>query len=264
MPKVKVNGINMYYELHGKGDPVVLVQGLGGNHTFWEPNLPQLVKRHRIVLLDYRGAGLTDKPKMAYSTKMFADDIAGLMDALDIPKAHVVGRSMGGCIGQWLGIQHPKKLRSLILAATWGCADGMLTLCLNNWAKIVARSGLGGLFPHILPWCWTRDFFEPKNAKELAKLKRLVYSNRQPRDAFIRQSLAGQRHDAIRYLSRITAPTLVVVGEADILTPRKFSDEIVAAIPAAKLHLIPGLGHAFYEERPEVFNRVALDFWARH
>lgn len=264
MPRVKVNGLNMYYELHGKGDPVVLIQGLGGNHTFWNPNLPQLVKRHRVLLLDYRGAGLTDKPKMAYSTKMFADDIGGLMDALDITRAHVVGRSMGGCIGQWLGIRHPKKVRSLILAATWGRADGMLKLCLDNWARIVARSGLGGLFPHILPWCWTRDFFEPKNATALARLKKLVYANRQPRDAFIRQSLAGKRHDAIRHLSRIQAPTLVVVGEADILTPRKLSDEIVAGISTAKLHLIPGLGHAFYEEKPEVFNRVALDFWACH
>jgi 3-oxoadipate enol-lactonase len=264
MPKVKVNGLNMYYELHGQGDPVILIQGLGGNHTFWNPNLPQLVKRHRIVLLDYRGAGLTDKPKMAYSTKMFADDIAGLMEALDIPRAHVVGRSMGGCIGQWLGIRHPTKVRSLILAATWGRADGMLKLCLDNWSRIVARSGLGDLFPHILPWCWTRDFFEPENATALARLKKLVYANRQPREAFIRQSLAGQRHDAIRHLSRIQAPTLVVVGEADILTPRRLSDEIVARIPTARLHLIPGLGHAFYEEKPEVFNRVALDFWARH
>jgi 3-oxoadipate enol-lactonase len=222
------------------------------------------VKRHRIVLLDYRGAGLTDKPKMTYSTKLFADDIADLMDALDIPRAHVVGRSMGGCVGQWLGIRHPTKVRSLILAATWGRADGMLKLCLDNWAQIVATNGLGGLFPHILPWCWTRTFFEPEYAKALAKLKKLVYANRQPRDAFIRQSLAGQRHDAIRHLPRIKAPTLVVVGTVDILTPRAFSDEIVARIPTAKLHLIPGLGHAFYEEKPQVFNRVALDFWARH
>jgi pimeloyl-ACP methyl ester carboxylesterase len=140
----------------------------------------------------------------------------------------------------------------------------MLKLCLDNWSKIVARQGLGGLFDHILPWCWTRGFFEPRNARALAKLKRLVYANRQPRDAFVRQSLAGRRHDAIRHLPRIKAPTLVVVGEADILTPRKFADELVARIPGARLELVPGLGHAFYEERPEVFNRVALEFWARH
>ena len=113
MPKAKVNDINMCYELHGEGDPVVLIQGLAGNRTFWKPNLPDLIKRYRILLLDYRGAGDTDKPDMPYSTRMFADDIAALMEEIDFPRAHIVGRSMGGCIAQWLGIAHPDKVRSL-------------------------------------------------------------------------------------------------------------------------------------------------------
>ena len=262
MPKAKVNDINMYYELHGAGDPVVLIQGLGGNHTFWQPNLPNLIKKHQILLLDYRGAGDSDKPDMPYSTRLFADDIAALMEALDIPRAHIVGRSMGGCIAQYLGISHPDKVRSLVLAATWGRADEALKLCLANWSKIVEFVGLEGLFDHVLPWCWTREFFEPKHAEELAELKRLVYANRQPRDAFVRQSLAGQEHDALSGLSKISASTLVVVGEVDILTPRALSDAIEARIPNAELVMVPGLGHAFYEEKPEIFNDIALNFWA--
>jgi pimeloyl-ACP methyl ester carboxylesterase len=263
MPKTLVNGIEMYYEFHGDGSPVVLIQGLGGNHTFWEPNLPQLVKRHRILLLDYRGAGDTDKPDMPYSTRLFADDIAGLMDAVGIRNAHIVGRSMGGCIAQWLGIAHPQKVRSLILAATWGRADGMLRHTLSGWTRIVEMEGLPGLLDQILPWCWSRAFFEPEQAKELATLKQLVMQNRQPADAFRRQSLAGQEHDALAELRKIRTPTAVMVGEDDILTPRKFADELVRLIPGAELMLLPRLGHAFYEERPAVFNNAALGFWAR-
>lgn len=263
MAKVKVNGIEMYYELHGSGDPVVLIQGLGGNHTFWSPNLPELSRSHRVLLLDYRGAGETDKPDMPYSTRMFADDIAALMAELSLPRAHVVGRSMGGCIAQWLGVEHADRVRSLILAATWARADGCLKLLLANWANIVDMAGLPGLLEQILPWCWTRGFFEPERAQELAALRDLVLANRQPAYAFRRQSAAGQEHDALDELSRITAPTLVMVGEQDILTPRELSDDIVARVPNAELRLIPELGHAFYEERPEVFNEQALKFWAR-
>ena len=263
MPKTRVNGIEMYYELRGEGVPVVLIQGLGGNHTFWEPNLPQLVKRCRILLLDYRGSGNTDKPEMAYSTRMFADDIAALMDAVGMKQAHIVGRSMGGCIAQWLGIAHPEKVQSLILAATWGRADGMLRHTLAGWARVVELDGLPGLLDQILPWCWSRAFFEPEKADELATLKKLVMQNRQPADAFRRQSLAGQEHDALAQLHTIRAPTMVMVGEDDILTPRKFADEMVRLIPNAELILLPRLGHAFYEERPEVFNNGALGFWTR-
>lgn len=264
MPKVKVNDIQMYYEIHGTGDPVVLIQGLAADRTFWGPNLSGLIKKHQILLLDYRGAGDTDKPATPYSTKMFADDIAGLLEAVGIAPAHIVGRSMGGCIAQWLGILHPTRVRSLILAATWARADAFLRRSLRAWTSLVEKQGLEGLFEQALLWCYTRDFFEPENARALEGLEKLVFANRQPADAFRRQSLAGQEHDALDRLPRITAPTLVVVGEQDILTPRKLSEELAAMIPKAELRVLPSLGHAFYEQRPEVFNRLALEFWARN
>ncbi len=265
MPKARVGGIDMYYELHGSGGvPVVLIQGLGANRTFWEPNLPALVERHRILLLDYRGSGDTDKPDGAYSTRQFADDIAALMGAVGFPKAHVVGRSMGGCIAQWMGIAHADKVRSLILAATWGRADGMLRRALASWANLLEKTGTEGLFEQAFLWCYTRDFFEPRNAAALNALDTLVKGNRPPADAFRRQSLAGQEHDALDRVSSIRAPTLVVVGEEDILTPRTFSEELAARIPGAELKALPKLGHAFYEQEPTVFNRLAEEFWSRH
>lgn len=265
MPKTRVNGIEMYYEIHGAGgEPVVLIQGLGANRMFWQPNLPALAAKHRILLLDYRGSGDTDKPNEAYSTAQFADDIAALMEAVGFPRAHVVGRSMGGCIAQWLGIAHPDKVRSLILAATWGRADGMLRQALESWANLLERAGTEGLFEQAFLWCYTRDFFEPENAAALSALKTLVGGNRPPADAFRRQSRAGQAHDALERLAAIRTPTLVVVGQEDILTPRKFSEELAARIRGAELRVLPGLGHAFYEQAPPVFNELAEAFWTRH
>jgi 3-oxoadipate enol-lactonase len=265
MPKARVHDIDMYYEVHGDaGAPVVLIQGLGANRTFWNPNLPSLVERHRILLLDYRGSGDTDKPAGPYSTRQFADDIARLMDAVGFPRAHVVGRSMGGCIAQWMGIHHPDKVRSLILAATWARADGMLRRTLESWANLLEKAGTEGLFEQAFLWCYTRDFFEPRHAASLAALDTLVTGNRPPADAFRRQSRAGQEHDALGRLSSIRAPTLVLVGREDILTPPKFSEELAGRIPGAELKVLGGLGHAFYEQAPEVFNQAAEEFWSRH
>jgi pimeloyl-ACP methyl ester carboxylesterase len=171
---------------------------------------------------------------------------------------------MGGCIAQWLGIAHPDKVRSLILAATWGRADGMLKRALESWANLLEKAGTEGLFEQAFLWCYTRDFFEPRNATALAALDTLVRGNRPPPDAFRRQSRAGQAHDAIERLSAIKAPTLVMVGEEDILTPRAFSEELAARIPGATLDVLPRLGHAFYEQSPEAFNDRAEAFWRRH
>lgn len=265
MPKARVNGIDMYYEDHGvDADPVVLIQGLGANRTFWEPNLPALVERHRILLLDYRGSGDTDRPAGTYSTKQFADDIAALMDTVGFPKAHVVGRSMGGCIAQWMGIAHPDKVRSLILAATWGRADGMLRRTLESWANLLEKAGVEALFEQAFLWCYTRDFFEPRHAAALKALDTLVRGHRPPPDAFRRQSRAGQEHDALDRLGSIAAPTLVLVGEEDILTPPRFSKELAERIPDGTLRVLERLGHAFYEQEPEVFNQAAEEFWSRN
>lgn len=200
---------------------------------------------------------------MPYSTRLFADDIVGLMDAVGISCAHIVGRSVGGCIAQWLAMAHPEKVRNVIIAATWGRADAFFKRSLRGWTNLVEKLGLPGLFEQALLSCYTRDFFEPQNSAALEELEKLVSANQQPAEAFARQSLAGQEHDALGERHKIQAPTLVVVGQEDILTPPKFSEELATRIPGAVLTVLPGLGHAFYEQRPVMFNELALKFWAR-
>ena len=117
--KVKVNDINMYYEIHGEGFPLVMIQGIGQSSLMWPPIfLDEVSKSFKIIIFDNRGAGRTDKPDIEYSIKMFADDTIGLMDALNIERAHVLGYSMGGIIAQELVLNYPKRVEKLVLCST--------------------------------------------------------------------------------------------------------------------------------------------------
>jgi len=119
MPKVKVNDIQMYYEVKGEGFPLVMIQGLGGNLEGWDPRLVEGLSKHfKLILFDNRGAGRTDLSKGEYTIRLFADDTADLMSALGVPKAHILGISMGRMIAQELTINYPQKVSKLILCST--------------------------------------------------------------------------------------------------------------------------------------------------
>src|SRR5208337_2487529 len=119
MPTVKVNDINMYYEVSGEGEPLVLIAGLGTDLTVYERVIGCLSKKFRVLAFDNRGVGRTDKPDIPYSIEMMADDTAALMNAAGFRKAHVLGISMGGRVAMGLALQHPEMVRSLVLASTF-------------------------------------------------------------------------------------------------------------------------------------------------
>ena len=123
MPKANLGNCEIYYEEHGQGAPLLLVSGLGGVASYWKPNLPALAKKHRVILHDHRGTGASTHSKMAYSVDQMTDDLVRLMDHLKIERAHLVGHSTGGAIGQTLAIRSPERLDKLVLFATWTKAD---------------------------------------------------------------------------------------------------------------------------------------------
>ena len=115
--KVRVDDVNLYYEIYGQGDPLVLIAGTGISCAPWRVfQVPEFSRHYQVVIYDHRGLGRSDKPDMPYSTRLFAKDCASLMDALAIPKAHIMGHSMGGRVAQWLALDHPEKVRSLVLS----------------------------------------------------------------------------------------------------------------------------------------------------
>jgi len=119
MSTIKANGIELYYEVHGDGPPLLLIMGLGANATAWWKQVPALSQRYTVIAFDNRGAGRSEKPSGAYSIPQMADDAAALMDALAIPASHVFGMSLGGMIAQEFALRHPERVRALILGGTW-------------------------------------------------------------------------------------------------------------------------------------------------
>jgi aminoacrylate hydrolase len=255
MPKAN----DIYYEEHGSGEPLLLVSGLGGTAAYWKPNLPALAAKYRVIVHDHRGAGSSTHSKIRYSVDQMTDDVVRLMDHLEIERAHLVGHSTGGAIGQTLAIEHPERLRKLVLFATWTKADKFFrqlfaarrALLTQVGKEAYVRAGTLFLFP---PW-WIRA-----NERLLEERERLTLA------AFAPPEVVASRIDAIvafdrsSELARIKAPTLVLCAKDDFITPAYFSEELAQKIPGAKLVILPEGGHCASETALEAFNRSVLQF----
>lgn len=264
MPKVRVGEIEMYYIEAGSGDPLVLIMGFGGDHLAWGFQVPVFAERHRVVAFDNRGAGQTDAPDAAYSTRTMADDTVGLMDRLGIERAHVLGVSMGGMIAQEIAINHPGRVRTLQLHCTYARADRYTQVRADIWEMLRRKLTREESMRAVMPW-----LFEPASYNERPDFVETIIANGlanpypQSLAGFVRQREAVSAHDALDRLDRITCPTLVSTGERDGLVSPQFSREIAARIPGAEFQTLPG-GHVYFWEFPEAFNRMCLEFLAKH
>jgi pimeloyl-ACP methyl ester carboxylesterase len=263
MPKVKVGDINMYYEVQGqaKGEPLVLIAGMGGDLTSWTFQEREFSKKYKVILFDNRGAGRTDAPDKPYSIRMMADDTVGLLTALNIQNAHIVGVSMGGYISLELAINYPQKVKSLSLLTAAADQTPVGRYFTETRVKM-AQEGVSPetLTMYSLLWVYTDKFFEDPKRVQAAIDARLNWPYKQPLYALARQVEACARHRTKERLSQITAPTLVLVGKEDILLPVKVSEVIAAGIPNAKLVILEGGGHGFCTEIPHKVNHAVLNF----
>ena len=264
MPRVTVGDIEMYYVEVGDGDPVVLIMGFGGDHQAWGFQVPALVASHRVIAFDNRGAGQTDAPDHPYSTKQMAADTAGLMDALGIERAHVIGVSMGGMIAQELAIGFPSRVRSLQLHCTYARPDNYVRALIAAWrtARVVLDDAAA--LRTIAPWLFCAATYDERpEFVEMLLEQAAANPYRQTRVGFLRQSEAVEHHDALDRLSAIRCPTLVSVAADDILVPPRFSRALAERIPGAELQVLPAGGHVYFWEHPDAFNELCLKFLAR-
>jgi 3-oxoadipate enol-lactonase len=265
MPKVRVGDIEMFYVEVGRGEPLVLVMGFGGDHLAWGLQLPAFAQRHRVIAFDNRGAGQTDAPDHPYTVRMMAEDTAGLMDKLGIGRAHVVGVSMGGMIAQELALNHPQRVQSLHLGCTLARPDAYLQAVSAAWRELRARLDREATLRAIGPWLFAAvTYNERPEFVETIFQSALANPHPQTLTGFLRQGEAIQHHDTLDRLASIRCPTLVSAAEDDILVPPRLSRELAARIPGAVLHVVPGAGHVYFWERPEDFNALSLDFFANH
>ena len=261
MPKVKVQGIDLYYEVHGSGYPMVLIRGLGSNADHWYCQGPAFSSSYRVVTFDNRGIGRSDKPDVSYTIPMMAGDAAGLMDVLGITKGHVLGLSMGGMIAQEIALRYPEKVNGLVLACTHCGGDhavgpsddvgGLLAEYVLTGSREAARNAAICIFAE-------RTF---KEAPEVVQRHQEI-SARFPAtsDVLTRQWEAIQGHDVWEELSQIRNPTLVLTGNEDVLVPPENSKILAERIPDSRMQVIEGGGHQFLVEQADAFNRAVLDF----
>ena len=263
MPKVKVGDIEVYYEVHGDGFPLVMIMGLSANIDWWDPRLiHETSKRYKTVVFDNRGAGRTDKPKVTFTIKMFADDTTGLMDVLNIGRAHVLGISMGGMIAQELAFNHPDKVEKLVLCSTTcGGSNAIpptpqaLGILMRPWNGMTDKEVIGSMNSIL----FTDDFVKSNTAYMGAVTQQLLKAP-MPEDAYRRQVAAISNFDMYDRLGAIRAPTLVMHGRKDILVPPENAKILADKIPAAKLIYFENSAHALFSQESDKVNKALLDF----
>jgi pimeloyl-ACP methyl ester carboxylesterase len=261
MPQQNVNGIKIYYEIHGSGEPLLLIMGIRRNIEWWYKQLPDLSAHYRVIVFDNRGSGRTDKPAGEYSIEQFADDTAGLMRSLGIQHAHVLGYSMGGYIAQELAITHPHMVDSLILVSTGAGGARAVTMSADRAEKF---ADIQGLTPEEILQknmdIFFSDRFLSNHPDEVRIFSELSMRWYQPAEAFVQQFNACQKHDTVTRIHLIKAPTLILSGEDDPLIPPQNSMILKELMPQAQLKMFPTLRHCFFIEASGLFNQTVLSF----
>ena len=266
MPKVKVGDINIYYEIHGKGEPLVMIAGFTMSTAFWFKAVPVFSREYRLVVFDNRGAGQSDKPDVPYTIDMMTDDLAGLLDAIGIDSAHIFGHSMGGAIAQQFALRYPRRVRGLILAST---GFGGPHAVINNNPEVkpfFERMPSLPLKEVVMEWLrlfWIQDFID-NNPGFVQELIAKITEHPTPPHGQMRQGQAIASHNTYERLPEIKAPTLVITGDADILVPAENARIMASRIPGAELVILKNMGHHFMFEAEDESNRVMLDFLRRH
>ena len=263
LPKVKINDINIYYEIHGEGFPLVMILGFVENVFWWHHDLiSKLSEEFKVVLFDNRGAGRTDKPRNDYSIKLFADDTVGLMDALKIEKAHVFGHSMGGCTAQELVLNYPEKVGKLILCSTSCGGSKQVIGSEYAWRLITGQLKQYRIFElvnGIMEILFTEEFIQ-NNPKMVKETYQKIVRAPIPIHAYRRQFKALMSFSAWVKLKRVKSPTLILHGKHDILLPSQNADILANRIPGSKKIIFENSNHGPHFDNVEELAQIMLDF----
>ena len=254
MPISQIRGLKIHYRVHGHGDPLLLIMGYRGSGYMWGEELLAPLSRHfSVITFDNRGTGKSDKPNMPYTLPMMADDAAGLLEHLGIQQANVFGVSMGGMIAQELALRYPKRIDRLILGCTH-CGGPFATLpplpvlqTLLTPPNLPREEAIRRQWPVM----FSPEFVE-NNPAFFDQLTQRALAHPTPLYTAMRQAMAIQRFNTYGRLFQITAPTLVTSGSDDILVPPANAYLLADRIPNAVLEMIPGTGHGFFWQSPEI------------
>ncbi len=265
MPHAQTNNIKLYYELHGRGEPLVLIPGLGYDGWMWHRMIPGLAERYQVIRIDNRGVGQSDKPAGPYTAAMLAADVVGLLDALGLPKAHIMGHSMGGFIAQAFALDYPDRVDRLILSATNFGGPRHVPISTEAMAVLMDMSGdpIERLRRGIAVSC--APGFVDVNPELVEQW--VNYRVAHPIDpAGYQAQLAiglGLIAEAAAFdhrLTTVTAPTLILFGAEDKVVPPANAPLLADRIPGAQVEILPHAGHFFPFETPAAANAAVIGF----
>lgn len=274
MPIARLPDTPMAYELRGSGVPIVLVAGTGYPGATWHPDLVErLARRHAVLTFDHRGTGDTPPGPGRYATRGFAADAVALMDGLGLEAAHVVGHSMGGRVAQWMALDHPGRVRSLVLAATGPGQfnpDKPVTrgIPLHTARDMIELGYEGYMARHIADTFFTPEFVAA-HPDRVDWLVRAFWEHRPTLEEYLRHVIARQEHQTADRLADIGMPALVLIGDRDTHQGGtgvhwEQSAFLMAHLPNAEQRVVEGASHGYFWQLPEVSADIVLDWAARH
>lgn len=266
MPFATINNIVLYHELHGPTDapPLVLIAGRSSEHSAWLPNLRDLSKAFRVLVFDHRGVGRSTISTPGYTTRDMAADTLGLMRRVGFERAHVVGASMGGYIAQEIAVMEPQRIGALVLAGTVAHSDAWLDNVWTMTQRLAASEDLREIRVRLsLLLSFGPDFLSRPGILDGLVQYGVDKPTHQTPEGLQGHIVACRSHDTRGRLGKITAPTLVLAGEQDMLMPADRVRQLAEQIPGASFQTLPG-GHSFMTESSDEFNRVVSEFLAAH
>lgn len=249
MPYVEANGISLYYEEHGEGEPLVFISGLGRNHSSWAPVIPAFVDTRRCIVFDNRGTGRSAVPPGPYAIEELADDLSELLNAVGVESADCIGVSLGASVLQALSYRHPEKVRRAVLVSAFPSYTQLQEAWLDAGVAL-RRSGASAKAVSVsgLPWVFTPRLLS--DHAEAVKFVEMALNEEHPTslEGFLAQAAAIRVFDSRPHLGAIGAPVLILVGAEDVLTPVHQSVEMAELIPNCQLRVLARGGHGMMGE----------------
>ena len=261
MPRVSVNGLKIFYEIEGDGEPVVLIPGFAAGRWIWFKQTPELSRNFRVTVFDPRGVSASDKPEGPQTIGQLADDVAALLQTIGIDSAHIVGASFGGFVAQEFALKYPAMTRKLVLCCTSFGGPNHVSPGLETLAALASTKKLNSeerMRANLL-LAFTPEYVQTEVA-EVDRIVQLRATNEVPEHIYLSQLQAAVNFNAESRVQQITCPTLVLSGDADVIVPVQNSLNLAGKIPGAMLCIIHGGSHTFFIEQAREFNNIVTDF----
>lgn len=264
MADFNVNEQNIFYVEQGKGSPVILIHGLAGDHSAWKPQMEALGKSYRIVALDNRGAGKSTQRDEQVSTEDMASDVLALMDHLNIERAQIVGRSMGGAIAQHMALLAPDRVQSLAVCASFAKLDPLGRRVLDNMRDVLEWTGSWAAHARHSVQNFVSPSYFNNYPERIHAIETLIGSDTRLQACYVQQNHACHQHDTLDQLRDIVCPTLVMAGACDPICSLTAAQWLADGVPNSRLEVFEDCSHFFLIEQAERFNSTLGDWLAQH